>query len=66
MDQTSYGEAHLKQVNLSDIRVIMAIMRILMRESLCQVVTGQILVLEYPLFGTCECLWLRPVIPGIK
>jgi hypothetical protein len=34
------------RVNLSDVRVIMAIMRVLMEELLCQVTTGWNLVLE--------------------
>jgi hypothetical protein len=34
------------RMNLSDVRVIMAIMRVLVEELLCKVVTGRILVLE--------------------
>jgi hypothetical protein len=34
------------RANLSDIRVIMTIMRVLVEELLCQVVTGRIPVLE--------------------
>jgi hypothetical protein len=46
------------RANLSDVRVIMAILRVLMEELLCQVVTGWVLVLR--------CLWLCPVMPDIK
>jgi hypothetical protein len=46
------------RANLSDVRVIMEIMRVLMEEFLYQAVTGQNLVLE--------CLWLHPVISAIN
>jgi hypothetical protein len=51
---------------LSDVRVIMMIMRILMAMSLCQAALGQVPVLECLLPGARECLWLRPVMPDIK
>jgi hypothetical protein len=54
------------RANLSDVRVIMAIKRVLMVELLCQAVTGWIPVLECPLSGACGCLWLRPIMSGIK
>jgi hypothetical protein len=44
------------RVNLSDSRVIMAIMCVLVEESLCHMVMGHILVLEYLLLGACGCL----------
>jgi hypothetical protein len=46
------------RANLSDVRVIMEIMRVLVEEFLYQAVTGQNLVLE--------CLWLHPVISAIN
>jgi hypothetical protein len=54
------------RVNLSDSRVIMAIMCVLVEESLCHMVMGHILVLEYLLLGACGCLYLRHVMPCIK
>jgi hypothetical protein len=53
-------------VSLSDVRVIMEIMRVLMEELLCQVVTGQALVLECLLSSSRGRLWLRRVMSGIK
>jgi hypothetical protein len=44
------------RVNLSDIRVIMAIMRVLVHELLCQTVMRRISVLEYLLSGVRGCL----------
>jgi hypothetical protein len=54
------------RTNLSDVRVIMTIMLVLMEELLCQTVMGLIPVLECLLLGACGCLWLCPVMPGIK
>jgi hypothetical protein len=53
-------------VNLSDVRVIMVIRRVLVEELLCQAVTGQIPVLECLLSGAHGYLWLSPIMPGIK
>jgi hypothetical protein len=53
-------------VSLSDVRVIMEIMRVLMEELLCQVVTGQAPVLECLLSSSRGRLWLRRVMSGIK
>jgi hypothetical protein len=53
-------------MNLSDVRVIMTIMHILVEELLCQAVTGQILLLESLLSGACGCLRLCPFKPDIK
>jgi hypothetical protein len=39
--------------SLSGVRVIMAIMRVLVVELLCQVMMGQVLVIECPLIGAC-------------
>jgi hypothetical protein len=41
---------------LSDVRVIMTIIRLLMTKSLCQVVMGQVPVLECLLPDACGCL----------
>jgi hypothetical protein len=46
--------------NLSDVRVIMAIMHVHMEELLCQAATGQILVLECLLLGARGRICLRP------
>jgi hypothetical protein len=54
------------KANLSNIRVIMAIMRVLMKQLLCQVVTGWILILKCLLPGVIGHLWLRPIKSGIK
>jgi hypothetical protein len=52
--------------SLSDVRVTMVIMHVLVVELLCQVVTGQILALECLLPGAHECMRLHLVLPGIK
>jgi hypothetical protein len=44
------------RVNLSDIRVIMEIMRVLVVELLCQATTGHILVLKYLLSDAQGCM----------
>jgi hypothetical protein len=54
------------RVNLSDIRVIMVIMHVLMEELLCQVVMGQIPVLKCQLSSACGHPWLHLVMPCIK
>jgi hypothetical protein len=51
---------------LSNVRVIMTIMRVLMKELLCQAVMGQIPVLEWLLSGVRGCLQLCLVLCGIK
>jgi hypothetical protein len=54
------------RVNLSDVRVIMVIMRVLVEELLCQTVMGCIPVLECLLPGVHGCLWLHHFLAGIK
>jgi DMSO/TMAO reductase YedYZ heme-binding membrane subunit len=54
------------RVSLSDVRVIMVIMRILVEELLYQAVMRRIPVLECLLSGSHRCLWLRPILPSIK
>jgi hypothetical protein len=54
------------RASLSDVRVIMTIMRVLMELFLCQTVMGWIPVLECLLSSACGHLWLRLVLPGIK
>jgi hypothetical protein len=54
------------RVNLSNVRVIIVIMCVLMEELLCQTVMEWIPVLECPLSGVCGRLWLRPVMADIK
>jgi hypothetical protein len=53
-------------VSLSDVRVAMVIMSVLVVELLCQAAMGWVPVLESLLPGTRGCLWLRLVMPGIK
>jgi hypothetical protein len=53
-------------VSLSDVRVIMAIIHVLMVELICKMVMGWIPVLEYMLPGACGCLLSRLVLSGIK
>jgi hypothetical protein len=54
------------RASLSDVREIMMVMHILVKESLYQAVMGWILVLEYLLSGTCGHLGLRPILPSMK
>jgi hypothetical protein len=54
------------RANLSDVRVIMAIMHVLMDELLCQTVMGGIPLLKCMLLGARRRLWLHPIRPGIK
>jgi hypothetical protein len=44
----------------------MAIMHVPVKGLLCQVMMGQILVLEHLLSGAHEHLWPCPIMPGIK
>jgi hypothetical protein len=63
----SLMEKHtFKRMNLSDVRVIMMIMRVLVKDVLCQALMRWIPVLELPLSGVRGRLWLRHVMPGIK
>jgi hypothetical protein len=59
-------EKPFTRVNLSDISMIMETIHVLMEELLCHAVMGHILVLECLLSGARVCLWLRPVMSGIK
>jgi hypothetical protein len=54
------------RVSLSDVRVIMEIMRVLVEELLCQTVTGQISVLECLLSDERGHLRLRLLLLDIK
>jgi hypothetical protein len=53
-------------VNLSDVRVMMAIMCVPVVVLLCQAMMGWIPVLKYLLLGAHGHLWLRSIVPGIK
>jgi hypothetical protein len=53
-------------MNLADVRMIMAIMHVLVDKLLCQAVMRRIPVVECLLSGVRGCLWLRPIMPGIK
>jgi hypothetical protein len=66
MYKIPYGEAHFYRGKLTDVRVIMAIMRVPVEELLHQVAMGRILVLKYLQSGVHGHLWPCPVIPGIK
>jgi hypothetical protein len=52
--------------SLSDVKMIMTVMRVLMAKLLWQAVTGRVLVLECLLPGARGCLWLHHVLPSIK
>jgi hypothetical protein len=54
------------RMNLSDVRVIITITRVPVKDLLCQTVMGRIIVLECPLSKVCGRLSLRPVVPDIK
>jgi hypothetical protein len=51
------------RVNLSDVRGIIAVMRVPMVEFLCQVSMGRILILTCILLGVRGCLWQNPACP---
>jgi hypothetical protein len=51
---------------LSDVRVIMTIMHVVMVKSLCQVVMERVPVLECMLLGTRGHPRLRPIMPSVK
>jgi hypothetical protein len=53
-------------VNLSDVRVIITIMCVLVEKLLCQIVMGRIPILECLLSGVCGHLWLRSIMSVIK
>jgi hypothetical protein len=61
-----YGESHPYQVSLSDVRVIMIIICVLVVELLCQVVMGRISALECLLPDAHAHLWLHLVMSGIE
>jgi hypothetical protein len=54
------------RTKLSGVRAIMTIMRVPVGELICQTVIGRIPVLKCPLPDVRGCLWLYPVIAGIK
>jgi hypothetical protein len=54
------------EASLSDVRVTMVIMHVLMVELLCEMVMGRVSVLEYLLPGMRGRLCLRLVLPDIK
>jgi hypothetical protein len=51
---------------LSNVKLIMPIMRVPMVELLCQAVMGWIPALKYLLSGARGHLWPHPVVPDIK
>jgi hypothetical protein len=59
-------KAAFTRENLSDVRVIMAIMCVLTEELVCQAVMGQISVLKCLLSGAHGRLWSHPVMHSIK
>jgi hypothetical protein len=54
------------KANLSDVRAIMAIMRVPVVELLCQAAMGNISILKYLLSDVHGCLWPCPIMPIIK
>jgi hypothetical protein len=52
------------RVCLSDVRVIMLIMRVPLVEQQCQAAMGRVPILKCPLSGERGHLWLCPVMPG--
>jgi hypothetical protein len=54
------------KANLSDVRVIMAILCAAVEELLCQAAMGCILVLKYLLSAVHGRLGSCPIVPGIK
>jgi hypothetical protein len=54
------------RMSLSDVKLIMISMRVLVEEFLCQAVMEQIPLLKGLLSGARGHLWLRLVLPGIK
>jgi hypothetical protein len=66
VDRILYGEPRSYRASLSDVRVIIAVMCVLMVEMLCQVVMEQIPVLECLLPGTRGRMWSCLVLCDIK
>jgi hypothetical protein len=54
------------RASLSDVKVIITFMHVLVVESLCQVTMGWIPSLECLLSDACESQWLCLVLSGIK
>jgi hypothetical protein len=54
------------RANLSNVRVIIAIMCVLMNDLLCQVVMEHVSILTCLLSSARGRLWLRSVMPNIK
>jgi hypothetical protein len=61
-----YREPPSYRMSLSDIGVIIAIMRVLVVELLCQAVTGWIPTLKCLLPGAHGHMWLHLIFSGIK
>jgi hypothetical protein len=61
-----YGEPRPYRTILSDVRVIIVIMRVLIVELLCHAVMGWIPSLGCLLPSMCERIWLHLVLSGIK
>jgi hypothetical protein len=66
VDWITHGEPCHYRASLSDVRVIMTFMRVLMVESLCQAAMGWISALKCLLLGAHGSLWLCIVLCGIK
>jgi hypothetical protein len=52
--------------SLSEVKVIMRIMRVLIVKSICQAAMGRVPILECLLQGARGRPWLRPVMPDVK
>jgi hypothetical protein len=66
MDRIPHGELTFTRASLSDVRVIMVIMCVLVVELLCQAATERILILKYLLLGMHGYMWPCPVMLDIK
>jgi hypothetical protein len=66
VDWIFYGEPHPYRASLSDVRVVMKIMRIFVVKLLCQEVMRQIPVLECQLPSAYGHQWLCHVLSDIK
>jgi hypothetical protein len=60
------GGPRPRRASLSDVKIIMMFMRVLMLESLCQTVMGHISALKFLASGPCGSQWLRLVLSGLK
>jgi hypothetical protein len=65
VDRIFDGELHPCWSSLSDVRIIMTFMHVLMVESLCQMATRRISAFECLVPGPRGSQWLHPILSGI-